>query len=103
MYVSGLHLFLWSPGIDFTFAQGELTFEGDASFLGCFSETDSSVETSRGGAISNNAPGIIHFMGDLTMEDNDADVSAKSEDLPCDTIFQVSILYSIRYLHPFLE
>lgn len=54
--------------------QGILTFEGDASFLRCYSQTDDSVETSRGGAISNNAPGVIHFMGNLTMENNEAEV-----------------------------
>ena len=57
------------------FFQGTLTFQGSASFLGCYSQTDDSVETSRGGAISNNAPGVIHFMSDLTMERNEAEVS----------------------------
>lgn len=51
-----------------------MTFEGDASFLRCYSLTDDSVETSSGGAISNNVPGVIHFMGNLTMENNEAEV-----------------------------
>ena len=46
--------------------------------MGCSSTVDSALsEQGRGGAISNSAPGVIHFKGSLTMEDNYAGVSAR--------------------------
>ena len=77
---SNSRLFFCGPALScFRSAQGELIFQGDASFLGCYSQTGDSVEISRGGAISNTAPGVIHFMGDLTMEKSEAEVSVKNE------------------------
>ena len=44
----------------------------------CSSTVDKALrEQARGGAISNSAPGVIHFQGGLTMEDNYAGVSAR--------------------------
>ena len=80
---SDSHLFCGRATSCFRSAQGELIFQGDASFLGCYSQTDEAEEISRGGAFSNTAPGIIHIMGDLTMEKSEADVSAKYELFQC--------------------
>lgn len=54
-----------------------LTFEGDASFLRNYVETDDSNETGKAGALSNTGSGSVLFKGKLTVSENDADVSIK--------------------------
>eukprot|EP00752_Nemacystus_decipiens_P009969 g8891.t1 len=53
--------------------KGMLTFDGDATFLGNYVETDDSVESGRAGAVSNSGSGSILFKGKLTVKDSDAD------------------------------
>ena len=76
---SDSHLFCDRATSCFRSGQGELSFQRDASFLEWYSQTGGTEELSKGGAISNNAPGIIHFMGDLTVEKSVVEVSAKYE------------------------
>lgn len=59
--------------------QGALTFEKDATFLRCFngkfdgSVFDDDASSGGGGAVYHHAKGAMHFMGKLTMIDNEAD------------------------------
>lgn len=55
--------------------QESLTFEKDATFTGNRNDGDE-VGSGPGGAIFVHAKGSIHFMGNLSMMDNFADVSA---------------------------
>lgn len=54
-------------------SQGMLTFEKDAFFSGNLNDR-LYYGSGPGGAISNHVKGTIHFMGKLTMENNEADV-----------------------------
>lgn len=54
--------------------QGQLTFEGDATFARNSVTTDDSDEQGKAGAISNTGSGTILFKGKLTMEGNFAEV-----------------------------
>lgn len=60
-----------------SYTQGKLTFEGDATFVRNFVETADSSEVGKAGAVSNGGSDSILFKGQLTMQENDADVSCK--------------------------
>lgn len=58
--------------------QGDLTFKQDATFVGNWARTVESGQVTSAGAISNTATGKISFEGDLTVLDNEAEVSGES-------------------------
>lgn len=55
--------------------QGDLTFKKDVTFSGCHNNQITrglDASTGRGGAVYQRVKGTMHFMGKLTMTDNEA-------------------------------